>query len=238
MVISTDLVNPPDILAMNAASAAITISDIPFEGPIGAVRIGYVNGALVVNPTFDQIEESTLVLVVAGTDKGITMVEGSARQVPESLIIEAIETAHRTIKELCRIQVELAQKAGKTKLPLVEKPSTFTLGKEVRDYAFAKLETANFVKGKEARVAAIKAVRTETLQRFADRLAETDVKPVKALFEVMEQEIMRASIATTRESGPTAALPRTSGPSPARSTSFRARTARPCSPAGRRRRSS
>ena len=70
MVISTDLVNPPDILAMNAASAAITISDIPFEGPIGAVRIGYVNGALVVNPTFDQIEESTLVLVVAGTLKG------------------------------------------------------------------------------------------------------------------------------------------------------------------------
>ncbi len=195
MAISTDQVNPPDILAMNAASAAITISDIPFEGPIGAVRIGYVNGAIVVNPTFDQIEASTLVLVVAGTSKGITMVEGSARQVPEGLIIEAIETAHRTIKELCRIQVELAQKAGKEKLPLVEKPSTFTLGREVRDWAFAKLETANFVKGKEARSKAIKAVRTETLQHFADRLADTDVKPVKALFEVMEQEIMRASIA-------------------------------------------
>ncbi len=195
MAISTDQVNPPDILAMNAASAAITISDIPFEGPIGAVRVGCVDGTLVINPTFDQIETSTLTLVVAGTAKGITMVEGSARQVSEALVVEAIELAHRTIRELCRIQVELAQKAGKTKLPLVEKPSTFTLGREVRDWALAKLEVACFVKGKENRNRAIKAVRTEALQHFADRLAETDVRPVKALFEDMEQEIMRASIA-------------------------------------------
>jgi polyribonucleotide nucleotidyltransferase len=194
MAISTDLVNPPDILAMNAASAAITISDIPFEGPIGAVRVGYVEGKLLINPTFDQIETSTLTLVVAGTSKGITMVEGSGRQVPEALVVEAIELAHAAIRELCAIQVELAKKAGKTKLPLVEKPTTFTLGREVREWAFAKLEEACFVKGKEIRSKAIKAVRTEALQHFADRLADTDVKPVKALFEDMEQEIMRASI--------------------------------------------
>jgi polyribonucleotide nucleotidyltransferase len=194
IVISTDLVNPPDILAMNAASAAITISDIPFEGPIGAVRVGYVDGKLVINPTFDQILTSTLTLVVAGTSKGITMVEGSARQVSESLVVEAIELAHTAIRGLCAIQVELAKKAGKTKLPLVEKPSTFTLGREVRDWAFAKLEEACFVKGKETRSKAIKAVRTEALAHFKDQLADTDVKPVKALFEDMEQEIMRASI--------------------------------------------
>jgi polyribonucleotide nucleotidyltransferase len=194
MAISTDQVNPPDIVAINAASAAITISDIPFEGPIGAVRVGRVDGALVINPTFDQIETSTLTLVVAGTAKGITMVEGSARQVSEALIVEAIELAHANIRELCRIQVELAQKAGKPKLPLVERPATFTLGREVRDWAFAKLDEACFVKGKETRRMAIKAVRTEALQHFADRMADTDVKPVKALFEDMEQEIMRASI--------------------------------------------
>jgi polyribonucleotide nucleotidyltransferase len=195
IAISTDQVNPPDILAMNAASAAITISDIPFEGPIGAVRVGYVNGALVVNPTFDQIQNSTLEIIVAGTEKGITMVEGSARQVPESLIIEAIETAHTTIRGLCRIQSELALKAGKVKLPLVEKPSTFTLGQEVRSWSFAKLEQACFVKGKEARSKAMRAVRDQAMAQFADRLAATDVRPVKALFEDMEQEIMRASIA-------------------------------------------
>ena len=194
MAISTDQVNPPDILAMNAASAAITISDIPFEGPIGAVRMGYVDGALVVNPTFDQIEQSEIDLVVAGTAKGITMVEGGARQVSEDLIIEAIEMAHVTIRELCRIQTELAQKAGKKKLPLVEKPSTFTLGDEIREWAQAKLDDACFVKGKEERSKAMRAVRDEAQTAFADRLAETDIQPVKALFEDMEQEIMRASI--------------------------------------------
>ncbi|HET6484966.1 MAG TPA: polyribonucleotide nucleotidyltransferase, partial [Spirochaetia bacterium] len=195
MAISTDLVNPPDILAMNAASAAITISDIPFAGPIGAVRMGYVDNRLIVNPTFDQIQETKLELVVAGTSKGITMVEGGARQVSESLIIEAIEMAHRTIMELCRIQLELAQKAGKQKLPLVERPSTFTLGSEVRSWSMPKLQEANFVKGKENRSRAIKAVRTECIEHFKDRLAETDIKPVKLLFEDMEQEIMRESIA-------------------------------------------
>ncbi|HVO37457.1 MAG TPA: polyribonucleotide nucleotidyltransferase [Spirochaetia bacterium] len=194
MAISTDQVNPPDILAMNAASAAITISDIPFEGPIGAVRMGYVDGSFVVNPTFDQIQASTIELVVAGTSRGITMVEGGARQVSEALMIEAIEKAHVTIRELCRIQLELAQKAGKKKLPLVEKPSTYTLANDVRSYAFDKLDVASFVKGKEERSKAIRAVRDETQSHFADRLAESDVRPFKAQFEDMEQEIMRASI--------------------------------------------
>ena len=194
MAISTDQVNPPDILAMNAASAAITISDIPFEGPIGAVRMGYVNGVLVVNPTFDQLDESTIDLVVAGTAKGITMVEGGSRQVPEALIIEAIEKAHVNIRELCRIQVELAQKAGKEKLPLIEKPSTFTMGAEVRSWAFEKLDAACFVKGKEERAKAIRAVRDQAQTFFASRLAETDIRPFKALFEDMEQEILRQSI--------------------------------------------
>jgi len=194
IVVSTDLVNPPDILAMNAASAAITISDIPFQGPIGAVRMGYIDGALVVNPTFDQILVSKIDIIVAGTEKGITMVEGGAHQVSESLIIDAIEKAHATIRELCRIQTELAKLAGKTKLPLVEKPSTFTLGDEMRKWAFAKLEQACFVKGKETRSKAMKAVREEAKAFFKDRLADTDMKPVKALFEDMEQEIMRASI--------------------------------------------
>ena len=194
MAISTDQVNPPDILAMNAASAAITVSDIPFEGPIGAVRMGYVGGVLIVNPTFDQIEQSEIDLVVAGTAKGITMVEGGSRQVPEDLIIQAIEMAHATIRELCRIQTELAQKAGKKKLPLIEKPSTFTLGDEIRKWAQARLDVACFVKGKEERSKAIRAVRDEAQAFFADRLAETDIRPFKALFEDMEQEIMRFSI--------------------------------------------
>jgi len=194
IAISTDQINPPDILAMNAASAAITISDIPFEGPIGAVRVGHVNGKLVVNPTFDQIQESLIDIVVAGTEKGITMVEGSARQVPESMVIEAIESAHQTIKELCKLQNELARLAGKAKLPLVEKPSTFSRGDEIRQWAYARLEAACFVKGKDERHKAIRALRDEAFAHFADGLADTDVRPVKALFEDMEYEILRKSI--------------------------------------------
>jgi polyribonucleotide nucleotidyltransferase len=195
MAISTDQVNPPDIVGMNAASAAITISDIPFEGPIGAVRIGYVDGKLIVNPTFDQIQVSKLDIVVAGTDKGITMVEGAARQLPESLIVEAIDLAQKTIKELCRIQKELAVAVGKKKLPLVERPSTFTFGAEVREWAWARFEAANFVKGKENRHHAIRAVRDEAMACFKDRLTESDIRPFKALFEDMEMEVMRKSIA-------------------------------------------
>ena len=195
IVISTDLVNPPDILAMNAASAAITISDIPFEGPIGAVRIGYVDGALRGQPDLRPDRESARsTLVVAGTAKGITMVEGSARQVSEASSSRPSRLAHPTISELCRIQVELAQKAGKKKLPSSRsRPRSPSARKSASGHS-QSWKTANFVKGKETRVKAIKAVRTETLAHFKDRLADTDIKPVKALFEDMEQEIMRASI--------------------------------------------
>ncbi len=194
IAISTDQVNPPDIVAMNAASAAITLSDIPFAGPIGAVRVGYMDGKVIVNPTYDQIQECLIDLIVAGTQKGITMVEGGARQVPESLIIEAIETAHATIKDLCGIQLELARLAGKQKVPVAEEKQTLSARDEIRTWAHGKLETACFVKGKQERAKAIKAIRTEALDRFAEKLAENDAKHVGALFEEMEKEIIRKSI--------------------------------------------
>ncbi len=237
IAISTDQVNPPDIVAMNAASAAITVSDIPFEGPIGAVRVGYVDGALVINPSFDQMDRSTIELVVAGTEKGITMVEGGASQVGEPLLIEAIQMAHVAIKELCRIQRELARMAGKTKLPLVERPSTFTLGPEIRAWAKDRMEKACFVKGKMERSAAIKEVREAAKVQFADRLAETDIRPVHALFEDMDQQILRTSVVERGIRTDGRRRPR-SVRSPARWTCSRAPTGRRFSPAGRPRRSS
>jgi len=198
IAMSTDQVNPPDVVGMNAASAAITISDIPFGGPIGAVRVGYVNGVIVINPTYDQIQESLIDMIVAGTMKGITMVEGGARQVPESLLIEAIEKAHLTIKDLCGIQLELARLAGKPKQPVVEKKAELPAAAEIRSWAYGRLETACFVKGKESRSQAMKAVKKEALEKFAASLAEGDAKAVGGLFETMEQEIMRKSIVEKR----------------------------------------
>ena len=123
--ISSDQVNPPDILAVIAASAAVTISDIPFNGPVAAVRVGYVDGEYVLNPTYEQIEKGDLEIVVAGTADGFTMVEGGANEVSEELMLGALAKAEEFIREMCKLQNELKALAGKEKLPLA--PSSVTL---------------------------------------------------------------------------------------------------------------
>lgn len=123
-VLSADQENDPDILGTLAASAALTISEIPFLGPIGAVRVGIVNGAFVINPTFDQLKESDLDLVVSGTVDAIMMVEAGANLITEEKMAEAIEFGHNAIKALVALQEELRAKVGKEKrVPYIE-PST------------------------------------------------------------------------------------------------------------------
>nr|MBA3562313.1 polyribonucleotide nucleotidyltransferase [Actinomycetota bacterium] len=115
-VLSADLVTPHDVLCLNGASAALMISPLPFAGPVGAVRIGLIEGELVVNPTLQDLEESsTLDLIVVGTKQGLTMVEAGAEEIPEELLLQALEEAHRRIVELCEVQEELASRVGKPK---------------------------------------------------------------------------------------------------------------------------
>ena len=114
-VFSADMVTAHDILCINAVSAALTVSPLPFLGPIGAVRMGIVDGNLVVNPTLQETEESELDLIVVGTKDGLTMVEAGANQVHEDKLLEALEIAHREIVKLCDAQLELRAKKGKTK---------------------------------------------------------------------------------------------------------------------------
>ncbi len=194
IAVSTDQVNPPDVIAMNAASAAVTISDIPFGGPIGAVRVGYIDGAVVINPTYEQIQKSRIDCIVAGTKDGITMVEGGADQVTEEVIIEAIEKAFVTIKQLCSIQIELARKAGKEKQLIPEKKPEIAAAADIRSWGYDKLAEACFVKGKHVRAKAIKALKTQALEQFKEKLEETDTKAVSAIFEDMEYQILRKSI--------------------------------------------
>ena len=197
--ISTDQVNPPDVIAMVAASAATVISDIPFDGPVGAVRVSSIHGELVINPTFDQIDESELDIVVSGTEDGITMVEGGAQEVSEELLLSAIQKAEGVIKELCEAQNKLRELAGKEKLPLPDNDESLENEGEIRDFAFQKLKEACFVKGKDNRIKAIKKVRTETLTNFEEAIPEDKVKIVYALFEDMETEIVRVSILHQKE---------------------------------------
>src|SRR5215468_2346930 len=114
-VLSADTENDPDVLAINGASCALTISDIPFLGPIGAVRVGLVNGAFVANPTYSEMRESLLNIMVVGTAEGIVMIESGAKEVKEETVVDAIEFGHAEIKKICAAINELRDKAGKPK---------------------------------------------------------------------------------------------------------------------------
>src|SRR5450432_4391577 len=120
LVLSADTENDPDILAINSASAALTLSDIPFHGLVGAVRIGLVNDQMIVNPTYAEMAESKLNITVVGTAEGIVMVESGAKEVSEEKVLEAIEFAHEQIKKICAAIVDLAKRSGKPKRAVKE----------------------------------------------------------------------------------------------------------------------
>ena len=114
-VLSADSSNDPDVLGINAASCALTISDIPFLGPLGAVRVGQVNGAFVINPTYDEMRESLLNIMVVGTADGIVMIESGAKEVSEEIVVDAIEFGHTEIKKICAAINDLRARVGKKK---------------------------------------------------------------------------------------------------------------------------
>jgi polyribonucleotide nucleotidyltransferase len=114
-VLSADTENDPDVAAINAASAALTISDIPFLGPIGAVRVGYINGNFVTNPTYAEMRDSQVNIMVVGTAEAIVMIESGAKEVPEETVVDAIEYAHNEIKKICAGINEIRAKVGKPK---------------------------------------------------------------------------------------------------------------------------
>ncbi|MBQ6672099.1 MAG: polyribonucleotide nucleotidyltransferase, partial [Spirochaetales bacterium] len=195
-VVSTDQINTPDIIAINAASAAVTISDIPFNGPIAGVRVALVDGEYVINPTFQQIENSDLDIVVAGTREGITMVEGGAHEVSEQNMLDAIAAAQPVITKLCDAQLELRALAGKEKLPVLEVTEDLSWLEPIRAYAHPLVEKASFGDSKEGRHEALKQAQAETKEKFADVIAEHEDgnEQVAKLFDDLAYEILRASI--------------------------------------------
>lgn len=193
-VISADGKNPPDIVAMVASSAAVAISDIPFNGPTGSVRICQLNGEFVVNPTFQQIEASTLDITVAGTKEGITMVEGAASEVSEETMLAAIDVAREEIKKICVSIDELVKKAGKEKLPLVETEKVLEKKDEIWNTAYPKMEKACFVKGKHNRSKEIHDLKEEMAAAYMAEADDEDMKLFSALMEELESTIVRKSI--------------------------------------------
>ena len=193
--VATDMVNPPDMLAIVASSAAVHLSGIPFNGPIAGVRICQVDGELIANPTYEQIEKSTLEIVVAGTKEGITMVEGGAKEVSEETMLAALEKGKAVVAELCELQEELRRLAGKPKLPLTESSVQLENAGAIRSAAYPLLQEACFVPEKLKRQDAVHKVIADFAAQYAAQLEdEAQKKLFDALFEDMQYEILRSGI--------------------------------------------
>src|SRR5207302_1263507 len=147
--LSIDHEHPYDILAMNGASAALMLSDVPLPTPVGAVRIGKIEGNFVVNPHEELlIDETDLDLVVAGTEEAILMVEAGANEIPEAEILDALDIAHEEIKKLCALQRELAERAGKEKIVHESVPVEEELVRSIRGSHGQALDEATQVEDK------------------------------------------------------------------------------------------
>jgi polyribonucleotide nucleotidyltransferase len=158
MVLSSDLQNDGDVLAMNGAAAALLISSLPFQGPIASVRIGRIKGELIPFPTDAQLEESDLDMIVSGNQKEVVMIEGFGQEIPENEMLEAILFAQQTIREVIELQLELAQKAQKPKREFVAVDNS-TLFNQLRDRYYDELKAAKQTEGKIARADAVSALK-------------------------------------------------------------------------------
>ena len=177
-VISSDQENDSDVLAVSAASAALAVSDIPVADIFGCVRVGRIKGELVVNPTFKQMEKSTLDLIIAASRKAIVMVEGGAEEESESVIFEAIKLAHKECQKIIDLQDELVKKAGKPKRALTLVKPDEALVKEVKAFALAKMKEAP---GREG--------QAEAPGKNLPRSARTRSRPCKEKFPGKEKDI-------------------------------------------------
>ena len=194
ILLSADGENDPDILAINGASAALCVSDIPFAGPIGAVRVGRVNGQFVANPTHTEREQSDLDLVYVGIENDVIMIEGAANEVPEADFAKALEFAHGHAREMIRIQKELASQIGKPKreMPLL------TVKQELLDIAYQvagnRIEGALYTEGKVTRARAIEALREEVKASILGKYPETDAFSISQAFDYVQKKAFRVSI--------------------------------------------
>ncbi|KLU40562.1 MAG: hypothetical protein AA931_03055 [Peptococcaceae bacterium 1109] len=197
-VMSVDNNNSPTIAGLIGASAALTISDIPFAGPVAGIKMGLVNGEYVVNPTLEQCEQSVLDLTVAGTKDAIMMVEAGAEEVTEEQALGAIMFAHDYIKELCLLQEEIRAEIGKAKVevPLFEPEPE--MEQWVREFATERLKLALRAADKQEREQAIDTVREQLneayIEAFGEQIFEEKAKDVGVVFDSLMKDEVRRSI--------------------------------------------
>ena len=194
ILLSADGENDPDILSINGASAALCVSDIPFKGPIGAVRVGRVNGQFVANPSHTDRVHSDLDLVYVGTENDVIMIEGAANQLPEAEFLRALEFAHGHAREMIRAQKELAAQVGKPKreMPLLSvKPELLDIAYRV---AGDRIEGALYTQGKVARSKAVDALREEVKAAVLEKYPGAGDFAISQAFDYVQKKAFRVSV--------------------------------------------
>ena len=192
-VVSSDQINDTDIPSINAASLAVCLSHIPFAGPIGAVRIGLLSGNFIVNPTFQQQDESDLDLIVAGSKKGILMVESGSKEVSEDQMLQALELAHKEIIKICEVQEKFVAQHGKKKIDFTAAQPDPELKKAVEAEARPKVRETIRQADKAAREDAFSAIKKDIVASFAEKFPDKK-KEIAAVIENVLYEEARSMI--------------------------------------------
>lgn len=194
VLLSADGENDPDILSINGASAALSVSDIPFDGPIGAVRVGRVDGEFVVNPTHAQRQASDLDLIYVGTSDEVIMIEGAADEVPESAFIEALRFAHPHVREIIELQRELVSVSGKPKRAF----DVLRVRDDILEIAYQvagdRIEAALYSAGKIARTKAVEALRKEVEAAVLSKYTDATQFEISHAFDSLQKKAFRISI--------------------------------------------
>ena len=195
-VLSHDMENDPDIVAIIGASAALTISGLPFMGPIGACRVGWSGSEYILNPTIDQMKDAKLDLVVAGTKEGVLMVESEASELSEEVMLGAVDYGHREIESVIDAIIELAEVAAKEPRPLPEEPvDKDDYLKVIKPYS-KRFEKAYKEKDKSIRSKTLNEIRNEVLDRFGETV---NVTLASTLIKNLESDIVRGNILKTKK---------------------------------------
>ncbi|SDT46860.1 polyribonucleotide nucleotidyltransferase [Paenibacillaceae bacterium GAS479] len=194
LVMSVDQNCPPEIAAMIGTGASLSISDVPFNGPIGGVIVGRIDGEFIINPTVEQQEKTDIFVVVSGTKDAIMMVEAEANEVSEDVLLEAIMFGHAEIQKICEVINQFAELCGKPKMEVVLQTVDADVSAAVQAYASARLVEAIRIEEKHARQEAIDVVNAETVAHFEEVYAETPelMKDVKeSLYDIVKVEVRR-----------------------------------------------
>jgi len=198
-VLSHDMENDPDIVALIASSAALTLSGIPFLGPIGAARVGYIAGKYVLNPMIDEMRESTLDLVVAGTASAVLMVESEAKELPEDVMLGAVMYGQKHFQPVLDAIVKLAERAAKEPWELKSDASAEELAAKARAIAEVELREAYKIAAKHERRDSVAAIKEKVVAALAPEGADvTAIGKAGSAFKELEKDVVRSSILATK----------------------------------------